>query len=46
MKWDAKFNKILAKFAPSYLVVIFIAFSCIYAHFAVNQNIEVRLYMI
>jgi hypothetical protein len=35
----------LAKFAPSYhLMDALIAFSCIYAHLATKQIVEVRLY--
>jgi hypothetical protein len=35
----------VAKFATSYhLMNAFIAFSCIYAHLAIKQIVEVRLY--
>jgi len=45
MQWDAKSANFLAKFAPSYhLMNVFIAFSCIYAHLAIKEIVEVRLY--
>lgn len=43
--WVQKSANLLAKFAPSYhLMNAFIAFSCIYAHLAIKQIVEVRLY--